>query len=152
MKYVSESFDAYVSYLEENRDSFPEHIYAFAADVNRHNLDSPHSLHDAWMTSITIQQNRNRSRPFGPEPTIEVVLLGQKHDRDIILRYKGVESYQIAGLRAALGGGDTFQGDVSRHEVRLGEAGLMVHEIEFSSNSRMEVVFRDLECIERLYT
>ena len=88
-------------------------MYDFAIDVNRHNLDSPHSLHDSWMASITIKENRSKERPFDSKPTIELVLLGQMHDRDITIRYLGVESYQMQGIKNPYNWGDTFQGDVS---------------------------------------
>ncbi|WGO96662.1 hypothetical protein QFX18_11455 [Saccharophagus degradans] len=147
-----ESFSAYIKYMEEHKDDFPVHVYEFAVDVNRHNLDSPHSLHDAWLTSITVKENRNGTRPFCPDPTIEVVLLGQNHDRDITLIYSGVESYNIRGAGNAYNRADSFQGDIERHEVRLTREKFLIHEIAFSSKSNISVVCKDLQCLERPYT
>jgi len=147
-----ESFDDYKMYMEENRVKFPSHVFEFATDVNRHNLDSPHSLHDSWMTSITIKENRNPKRPFNPEPTIEIELLGQMHDRAIILNYSGIENYFIEGLKNPYNWGDTYQGDISRHEVRLTEEGLLVHEILFVSESKIIIACKDFQCSEILHT
>jgi hypothetical protein len=138
--------------MKGNKDRFPVQVYDFAIDVNRHNLDSPHSLHDSWMTSITIKENRNKERPFDPEPSIEIDLLGQMHDRDIILSYSDIESYQIKGLKNPYNWGDTYQGDVSCHEVRLNEEGLLIHEILFSSDSTITIVCKNFSCTERLHT
>ena len=147
-----ESFDDYKKYIEENKHNFPSHVFEFATDVNRHNLDSPHSLHDSWMTSITIKENRNLDRPFDPEPTIEIELLGQMHDRTIVLSYSGIENYAIEGLKNPYNWGDTYQGDISCHEVRLNEEGLLVHEILFVSESKITIVCQNFQCSERLHT
>ena len=120
--------------------------------MNRHNLDSPHSLHDSWMTSLTIKENRKLERPFEPKPTIEIELLGPMHDRSIILTYAGIASYEITGLLNPYNWADTYHGDIMRHEVRLRESGRFIHEIEFSSESRIIVVCKDLQCSERLST
>ncbi|MES9993755.1 MAG: hypothetical protein ABW098_17535 [Candidatus Thiodiazotropha sp.] len=146
-----ESFDDYIEYMEKYRGSFPLEVYEFAVDVNRHNLDSPHSLHDSWMTSITIKENRKIQRPFNPEPSIELVFLGQMHDRDIILNYAGVESYKIEGIKNQFNSSDTFQGDISCHEVRLSEEGLIVHEILFASGSTIIITCKNFECSESLH-
>lgn len=146
-----ESFKDYIQYMEENRIKFPSHVFEFATDVNRHNLDSPHSLHDAWMTSIKIKENRNPKRPFEPKPTIELELLGQKHDRAILLSYSGIESYTIKGLRNPFNWGDTYHGDISCHEVRVNDEGLLVHEILFVSESVIIIVCEDFQCSERLH-
>ncbi|RDH45634.1 hypothetical protein [Zooshikella ganghwensis] len=147
-----ESFDDYKGYMEENKDKFPSHVFEFATDVNRHHLDSPHSLHDSWMTSVIVRENRNPERPFDPEPTIEIELLGQKHDRSINLSYSGIERYTIEGLKNPYNWGDTYQGDISCHEVRLSAEGFLIHEILFVSESKITIVCKDFQCSERLHT
>lgn len=147
-----ESFDEYMKYMEQNKNKFPSHVFEFAADVNRYTLSSPHSLHDSWMTSISIKENRKKERPFDPEPSIEIELLGQMHDRNIILKYTGVESYEMKGIKNLYNWGDTYQGDVSCHEVRLNEDGLLTHEILFASESTIEIVCKNFECIEEMHT
>lgn len=144
-------FDNYIEYMERNKKKFPTRVFDFATDVNRHKLDSPHSLHDSWMTSITIKENRNSKRPFDPNPTIEIELLGQMHDRDIILSYFGVENYKIKGLKNPYNWGDTYQGDILCHEVRLNKKGFIIHEIVFASESKIVIACKDFLCSERLH-
>lgn len=147
-----ESFDRYVEYLTENKNRLPQHVFEFAIDVNRHNLNSPHSLHDAWMNSISIKENRNASRPFEPSPTIDIDLLGPHHDRDICLNYTDIESYIFKGIKNPFNWADTYHGDVLSHEVRLTESGSISHELLFASESKIQIVCRDFKCTERLYS
>ena len=150
-KSMYDSFDDYIDYLNKHRKRFPAAVYDFASDVNRHNLNSPHSLHDSWMTSITIKENRNPKRPFNPKPTIEIVLLGQMHDRDLILTYENVQSYLIEGIKNSFNWKDTFQGDVMCHEVTLDESGHIAHEILFASESKITIVCESFMCQENMH-
>ena len=145
-----ESFDKYIKYMEMNKDQFPNHVYEFAIDPERHILQSPHSLHDAWLTSFTIQENRNLIRPFEPSPSIELVLLGQMHDRDIVLNYSGIEWYEIGGRKNQYNWGDTYHGDIEAHQVRL-EGNSILHEIEFVSESKITVTCKDFTCSEKMH-
>jgi hypothetical protein len=149
---MHESFELYRQYLEEKRSRFPPAIFEFAASVERHNLDSPHSLHDAWLSSMLVKENRRTHRPFEPRPSIELAMLGPRHDRDIILTYEGVSSYRVEGNRNPYNLADTFHGDVSCHEVRITEEGLIVHEIAFVSQSSIVVTCESFTCTEREHT
>ena len=145
-----ESFDEYIKTMEREKEHFPAHVYEFATDLNRHDLQSPHSLHDSWLTSLTIKENRNTARPFEPKPTIEIVLLGQMHDRDIVLEYSHIEWYEMLGFKNPYNWGDTYQGDVEAHEVRL-ENDSIIHEIAFVSESKIVVACKDFTCSERMH-
>lgn len=148
---MHKSFDLYIEYLQKNKDRFPASVFNFATDIERHNLDSPHSLHDAWMESFAVKEKRQEERSLDASLAIELVLLGPMHDRDIILRYEGVVSYQIEGNKNPYNWSDTFHGDVSRHEVSISERGLICHEIEFASLSRIVIVCEHFSCVERLH-
>jgi len=147
-----ESFDSYIHYLKQNKDGFNESVYTFASSTERHNLESPHSLHDAWLTSITIKENRKRESPFNPKLGIEIVLFGPMHDRNIILNYAGVASYTINGIKNKINIGDTFQGDITCHQVTLNENGLIMHEILFTSKSNIIITCEEFGCVEEIYT
>ena len=143
-------FKKYLEYLETIKENLSINIYEFAKDENRHNLSSPHSLRDAWISSITIKENRNKERPFNPKSSIIIELLGPKHDRNIILSYTEVESYEIKGHRNQFNWGDTFHGDIDRHEIRLTES-LYEHIIWFHSDSILRIKFRAFEIEEKMY-
>ena len=146
-----DSFDSYIEYLDENKQKLPDSVYLFASDPSRHDIESPHSLHDSWMTSICIKENRNRNRPFNPKPSIEIELLGQMHDRNIYLNYESVESYSIVGEKNPSNWGDTFQGDIACHEVTLVDDGMVRHEIYFTSESKIIIICKSFECSEDVY-
>ena len=143
------SFDEYLVYMEKNKDLFPTAIYQFATDVCRHKLDSPHSLHDSWLTSITFKENRNKERPFNPKQTLEIILLGQMHDRDIYLKYEGVSVYRIEVSNG--NSNDTFLGDLLKHEIKVTESKSFTHELEFASKSSIFIEFTNLKCNENVY-
>ena len=144
------SFDKYIESIEKDKEKLPPHVYEFATDPERHILSSPHSLHDAWLTSLTIKENRRKVRPFEPHPSIEIVFLGQMHDRDIVLEYMELEWYEISGNRNPFNWADTYQGDVEAHEVRV-ESEFIIHEIEFVSDSKIVVACKDFTCTERMH-
>lgn len=144
-----ESFDLYRRYLEKNRDRFPPAVFAFAANVERHSIDSPHSLHDAWLSSVSVKENRRTHRPFEPRPSVELVLLGPKHDREIILTYEGVSDYRIEGKRNPYNWAGTFHGDVNSHEVRITAKSQIIHEIAFASQTKVLVTCETYTCTER---
>lgn len=152
MEYVDKSFQLYRDYLERNKERFPLSVFEFSYDLERHTLNSPHSLHDSWLTSITVRENRKGGRPFEPDPTIELILLGQMHDRDIVLTYRGIVSYVVTGNRNPYNYADTFLGDISCHEVRVTDAGFLMHEIEFVSDSRIIITCETFECVENEHT
>ena len=130
MKYSGRSFDEYQGYLESIRDRLPPQVYAFATDVNRYSLDSPQPLHDCWLASLSVFEERVPERPFNPKVRIRLRLLGQRHDRYINLTYHDVRGYELVGSPNRYNPADTFHGDVAAHEVRL-EDDTLVHEIKF---------------------
>ncbi|TMO76393.1 hypothetical protein [Pseudoalteromonas aurantia] len=148
---MNSSFDEYISNLNSNRNNFPSELFEFAANTERYELNHPKSLHDAWVTSITIAENRNKVRPFEPSLSISLNLLGQQHDRDIFLNYLKVKSYELIGTENPFNYGDTFHGDVLTHEVSITGNGFQ-HIIELRSGSTFKVTFADFNCVEKIYT
>lgn len=43
------NFDRYFSYIESIRGKLPSHVFAFASQAKYYDLESPTSLHDAWL-------------------------------------------------------------------------------------------------------
>src|ERR1700677_4262478 len=90
-------YDRYLACLETIRDFIPSHIYQFASSEKYFTLNSPHSLHDAWLNSVEVRESRNKETPFDPVVEITLKLFGQMHDRIIILNYEGVMKYGVEG-------------------------------------------------------
>ncbi|SFM37402.1 hypothetical protein [Marinobacter zhejiangensis] len=149
---MQKDFDSYLEYIEANRSRFSAAVYEFASSITRYDLNSPHSLHDAWLSSLTVKENRNSERPFELDTTIELVLLGPMHDREISLKYVGVQSYRFEGKQNPYNWADTFHGDISGHEVTATDDGSVVHEIEYVSGSRIVISCKDFACTEYEYT
>ena len=147
-----ESFDDYIDYLNTIKDKIPQHVYEFASNVNRHNLDSPHSLHDSWITSISVREKRNKISPFEPVTSIKIELLGQLHDRDIVLEYEGIKSYSIECVENPYNWADTFHGDIISHEVSLLESDFLLHEILMATEKTIKIVCKNFTCNEQIHT
>ena len=148
---MNSSFDQYISNLNSNKDIYPNELFEFASNSERYELNHPQSLHDSWVTSITIAENRNKIRPFEPSLSIVLNLLGQQHDRDIVLNYFNVKSYEILGSENPFNYGDTFHGDVLTHEISIVD-GLFQHVLELRSGSFFKVIFSKFSCLEHVYT
>ena len=148
---MNSSFDEYISNLNLNKGSFPNELFEFAVNTERYELNHPKSLHDSWISSITIAENRNKARPFEPSLSIVLNLLGQQHDRDIVLSYFNVKSYEILGYENPYNYGDTFHGDILTHEISTID-GLFHHIIELRSGSTFKVTFKEFSCLEQVYT
>jgi hypothetical protein len=129
----------YLNYLETIRKSLPEPVYQFASSEQHFNLNSPHSLHDAWMESVTISEQRQKTAPFKPQVQVILKLLGQQHDRMIVLEYDKVSRYTVEGKQNDFNWADTFHGDVFTHEIRVTNENKIIHEILFCSDSRLLV-------------
>ena len=148
---MNSSFDEYISNLNLNKGSFPNELFEFAVNTERYELNHPKSLHDSWISSNTIAENRNKARPFEPSLSIGLNLLGQQHDRDIVLSYFNVKSYEILGYENPYNYGDTFHGDILTHEISTID-GLFHHIIELRSGSTFKVTFKEFSCLEQVYT
>lgn len=128
-------FDRYLNALEAYRHLLPAEVASFASDESRFTLDHASSLHDAWLESIVISESR-ASGIHPSEVTIEIILLGQQHDRKIHLKYSGVSQYSSTLVKSDLPSFDTKHGDLFTHEVRYEDAHV-VHEILFQIGTRM---------------
>jgi len=67
-------------------------------------------------------------------------LLGQMHDRYIILKYQRVAEYSLIGSEAELNSFNTFHGDLYTHEVRITKNDQVVHEVLFDNGNMIKIV------------
>jgi len=132
----------YFSYIESVRDSMSDALYKFASSIENYDLTNKNSLHDSWLEEVSIVEDSGIQR--GRSVRITANYLGAFHDRRIIIRYAGVEEYEIMMTRERRGSRVAHR-DVLVHEVRVADAGVFQHEILFSSGSTFVVAFRDFE-------
>ncbi|MFO1498218.1 MAG: hypothetical protein U1G07_07470 [Verrucomicrobiota bacterium] len=83
--------------------------------------------------------------------SIEVVLLGQYHDRRIRLYYDHVTRYQLLGQSDRGRTVETVHGDVLTHEVRAGDTDQVIHEIAFVTGSTFYVECETFTVAEEVF-
>ncbi len=143
-------FDRYIEELKSKRSLIPEHIYDLATSVERHELSNPLSLHDSWLDAYTVREKRNPERPFECSAAIELRLLGQMHDRYMVINYIDVASHKFIGSQNDFNATDTFHGDILKHAIDVLGDGTFRHEMEFRSGSTLSIDFKDLEIKEEM--
>jgi len=132
MKYIDGenpiTFDPYIAYLNTIRDQLPAHVWTFASDPRHYRLDTPESLHDSWLESLTIEEPATGDRKERRTTAITLRFLGPMHDRHHVLRYERVHNYEIVGPTVRRGHADLYT-----HEVRIADDGqAIVHELVFA--------------------
>jgi hypothetical protein len=143
-------FDRYLEALATYRAQLPEGVAQFAGDEERFMLSHPKSLHDARLERATVKETPGNEQ--GPSVVeVELLLAGQEGDRLIRLRYDGVSRYEIRGKQERFCWHDTFHGDIYTHEVRVGDAGSVVHEILFKSDFIIEIECVDFRVEDEIY-
>jgi hypothetical protein len=150
LKFVGDEidFDRYQKYLVTIEDKLPAHIYAFASDPKYYDLQSPTSLHDAWLEECTIKENGTGERNEIRMIEVHLTLLGPFHDRQIHLRYHGVSSYSFETLNHPENSRETLKnhGDLYTHEIRLSPDGSLIHELLFERGTLL------IECADFLHS
>lgn len=140
-------FSRYLDYLDSIRSRLPAHIYSFAADSRHFDLQSEESLHDAWLEALTIKETASHETDAARRISIHLCLLGPFRDRRIHLHYSGVERYLLdtparPGVPRYM---HTAHGDLLTHEVRIGDSGLLVHELAFERGSTLLIECADFQ-------
>ncbi|MDB6028954.1 MAG: hypothetical protein JWM68_5177 [Verrucomicrobiales bacterium] len=140
-------FERYAAYLDSIRNRLPAHVGAFASDSRHFDLSSHSSLHDAWLESLTVSEAATGQRSEIRRLEIHLCLLGPFHDRRIHLRYSGVTRYRFD--LSAQEGEQVAQGDLFTHEIRVNDAGALIHEILFQ-NATLLIECRDMRHSEEM--
>jgi hypothetical protein len=151
MEYIANSqteginYARYAVYVEYIREQLPPHIYDFASNPCYFDLTSRSSLHDAWLESTIVKEVANGERHEIRRMEISICLLGPFHDRRIHLHYTGVTRYLLAAPPRY---GEkkyekTAHGNLLTHEIRLGQDGLLVHELLFERGATTLI-----ECVD----
>jgi hypothetical protein len=145
-------FRRYAAYVASIRDRLAPHVYAFVSDPRHFDLTSHSSLHDAWLESLSVREAATGEHREIRRMEITLDLLGPFHDRRIHLRYMGVTSYRFAAPPRS--GEPRFErtahGDLITHEIRLGQDGLLVHELRFERDATFLIECSDIRHSEEI--
>jgi len=123
----------------------PADLHAFAANSENHDLNSPNSLHDAWLKEWTIAEIALPHEPKKRSIEINARFLGPQHDRYIHLIYKNVGSYTIQNPEDFEMLPHIAHGDLLIHELTVVRDGLFEHELRFSRGTLFAVQFSGFE-------
>ena len=152
MEYIYQDEDGgwqiepYFAYIASVADRMPPNAQRFVLNRDHFALFPRNSLHDAWVEAVVIREPAVGDRLEQRTIEIELQLLGAYHDGRIWLTYQQVQSYVLSTpVEFPLPpSGTVGHGDLLIHEVRLTEAGFIVHEILFSRGSTMVIECADL--------
>ena len=124
----TEAWKNYRAYLDSIADKLPASAREFAIAEWHHDHILHKAPHDSWVKSVLIYETATGPRNENRQINIKISLLDAYHDGTIELDYVNVSSYQ-------LGSASPFHGDWLRDEIRLSDAGLVIHEIEIAGNT-----------------
>lgn len=128
------SVDSYFAYLASIEHRLDPALYAFVSDVDRYNLTSRKSLHDAWLRKLSLMPVDMHAFPL--RMRLELEFLGPYHDRIFRLCYDDVLAY---GLNQQIRTHHRNQ-DLLMHEFRLDEQSeLLEHVFEFDDELYLKV-------------
>jgi hypothetical protein len=92
---VEEKFNAYLSYLVDNKNSFPQNAYEFAVAEWHYNPQDHRCPHDSWVESLQIIEKEITEADNERGLEIQICLLGAYHDGNIKIIYKGIKGYTL---------------------------------------------------------
>ena len=136
-------FDPYFAYLGTIQEQLSESAYAFASTWTHYSLDSPSSLHDAWLEELVVTEASSGARSEIRRTKLTLRFLGPQHDRHLVLHYSDVIDYRVDGKGVSKG-----HGDLIVHEVSVSPDGHVVHELLFDSETSMLIKCGDLRFAE----
>lgn len=116
----------YREYLEQNKEKFPASAYRLATGPLLDAADR-RCPHDAWLEWARFDEPARGKRRHIRHLNLRVRLLGAYHDRYIELFYPKVYAYSLENPRSAAG-----HFDWRYSELRLTDAGTVIHEIEWA--------------------
>lgn len=135
------SFDEYFSYISNLQEVLPKHIYDFASSYRNYELNSSHTLHDAWLNQVKIQEASKGERGQQRSLNITIELLNAYHDKIITLQYKNVYEYDFSSVTSP--DKKVAHGDLLIHEFSY-EKPYIIHYIAFSNGNKFRIAFEDM--------
>jgi hypothetical protein len=153
MKYIYNEDGAwklteYFNYLDTIKGLLSDNIAGLVCDHKRYDLSSAESLHDAWLVNYSVDELHDEGNVRSRFCKITVKLLGPFHDREFILTYDNVVSYNVS--ESGDSNLEKGHGDLIVHELRLSEAGNYTHELLFSSGLVINIESKSIKFIEKI--
>ena len=125
---TDEGFAAYEDYVAENVGRFPAGALQLVRSDWYYGSHDHRGPHDARLETMSMAERSGEGEPHWHNRlvSLELTLRGAYDDGYICLRYPTVHSYRLNGF--GVGGGHA---DWRYDELRLDEAGHLVHEVEW---------------------
>jgi len=134
----------YETYLQGVRDLLPESVYEYATAPWHYDIHDHRCPHDAWVEEVLLRELSRGVEHERRELKMHVRLLGAYHDGHIEFDYANVRRYQFdVDVATDKPPTESGHGNWVVDEVRVSESGLVLHEVEFSSNSRWLIECRE---------
>jgi len=126
------NWENYQEYLQSIQGRLPDSARDFALSHWHYDFEDHRCPHDAWLESVAIREPAQGERKEFRQIEIRIALLGAYHDGNIEIFYPQVANYHIVrGFDSSTRGKKIGHGDWLTDEVRLTDAGRVIHEIEF---------------------
>lgn len=156
MKYIYQDeygvtqFAKYFEYLDGIKSKLPASLYKFAADPSRYTLTDRESMHDSWLTFVSIREEDDDLNNGSRSIQIELRLLGPYHDRYFDFSYHGVNNYVFNLPERSNAPPYSGHGDLLYQEFRFTDDNQLCHEILFSSGRRIYIECAQISVQETL--
>lgn len=137
-------FDPYFSYIESVKSELPAHLYAFASDFSRYELNGSKTLHDAWLEEVKISTRYEHDSNAIAASGV-VLRLRQALGGTITMAYSGVQAFEYRNVPNRWPDRAT---DLLVHEFSVESDGFYSHTLVFDNDVVMKVLFRDFSLEE----
>lgn len=141
---TDEGFAAYDEFVKTNAHRFPSGALTLASSAWYYGFSDHRAPHDSRLLTALFSESPGDGEAEWHNSTVslQVTLRGAYDDGTIVLSYPRVYAYQLSGLDVSSG-----HMDWRYDELRIDEAGRLVHEIEwcgFSETGRWLIVADDI--------
>lgn len=136
----------YRAYLSDIGERLPKNVREFALQDWYYAADDHRCPYDSWLEELAILEPASGERNERRTIELRVRLLAAYHDGHVQFRHIDVRQYSLqTPSEYEAPPFNVGHGDFVVDEIRLSEAGLVEHEIEFSRGSRFIIECSDIQ-------
>ncbi len=136
----------YFNYLDTIKGLLSDNVADLVCDQRRYDLSSAESLHDAWLINYSVDELHDEGNIRSRYCKITIKLLGPFHDREFILTYNNIVSYDVSVNEST--NLEKGHGDLIVHEFYLSDEGNYMHELLFSSGLVISIECKSINFVE----